>query len=94
MAEKGALGEIFDRNIDRWRQSKSVIEAFTSRTLGSLQFTRQAMQLIKTCMNETADEWRLTARDKGFPSAKGDHLWPQPPLSSSSRDRRDCQKHS
>lgn len=93
MAEKKALGEVFDRSIGRWTQFTSFMEAFTRPAKASSQFRRPVAQIIKPPMDETGDYWCLEAEAERFRSVEVGNSWPQPPLSSSSSDDRDHQKH-
>lgn len=70
MDKKGAQEEVVDLSIDRCTQSTSFVDAFTSRAPVSSRFTRSVAQFTKTRMDETADEWRLTAKAEGCSSAQ------------------------
>lgn len=66
-AETRALDKIFDCSLDRWTQPTLFTYAFTIRSPESSRLTFPIEQFIKRSMDETAKEWRLTAKTEGFP---------------------------
>lgn len=56
MTEKRALNKKLDCDIARWTSLPSFMNAFTSRAMASLLFTRPVAQILKTRMDEKVDE--------------------------------------
>lgn len=69
IAEKDELNKVLKQYIARLTQLTSIMDAFTSRALESLQRTRPIEYFIKTCMDKPADDWRLQAKDRRMPAA-------------------------
>lgn len=63
-AEYRALNKVCDRSINFWTQSTSFIHAFISSVLAFSRFTHPIVQIMKICMDETADKWGLMAKAK------------------------------
>lgn len=87
MAEKGLLGEVFDRNIERRTQSTMFLDSFAART------TRPVVDFVHKRMKKIADSSRSTAKAENFPQPSQFHTWSPPPLPFSSSDETECKKH-
>lgn len=67
VAEQETLCDKFDCSIERLTQALMFIEAFAAHTLSiSSRFTRPDASFVPTCMDETANEWCIKAKSKGF----------------------------
>lgn len=56
MAQNGGLDDVFDRNIERWTQSSTFMDAFTRRTLTSSRFVRPVAKIIRKILIEQTKE--------------------------------------
>lgn len=92
-AENGKMGEVFDRSINRWSQSTTLMDAFARRALNSPRFTGPVTNFVESHMDKNAEEWRLPTKAEALPLPDLSELWPQPlPLPPSS-DEDDRRKH-
>lgn len=93
VAEKGTLNNVFDRSIETWTQSTSFVDAFTLLALNSLGFRRHVANIVKTCTEKTAKEWRKPANVKAVPPPDRSDPWLQPPSLLLSIDEEARKKH-
>lgn len=50
------------------------MDAFSALALSSSQFMHPVVSFVRTLIDETANEWRLTAKAEGFTQQKGPKL--------------------
>lgn len=63
---ENTLDEVFDRCIVGWTQCTMFIPSFRVRAFSLSPITQPVTSIVRTRMDETGDEWRLTAKAKGF----------------------------
>lgn len=56
MTEKGFLGDMCERKIERWTQSSSFLNAFTRRALNSPRFVRAVAKFIHKILKDQVED--------------------------------------
>lgn len=93
IAENEMLNEDFNRSIESWTTSTSLMDAFTLLALSSLRFIRPVANFMKTHMEKTAKEWSIPATAEAVPPPKLSDHWPQSPFLSRSSDNEAQKNH-
>lgn len=87
MTLKGTFDDLFLRNLERWSQTSTFMNGFTQRVLNSRSFTSPLATFIKERMDDTVDEWRMTAKEEALHQRrKVDPTVPPSPQITSSID--------